>query len=477
MANKIPVKNVTPNERAVGKIKSTSLFSPDRIFPKAVSGYFGNLRSAAVILFLSGYFIAPWLSWDGRQAILFDLPTRKFYVFGYTFWPQDFFILALISISAAFGLFLITTYAGRIWCGYGCPQTVWTKIFLWVENFAEGSRNQQIKLSNSPWSIDKIKKTTVKHSLWLIISLLTALGFLAYFTPVQQLLLQLKTLNLDSWQWFWLLFFTFATYINAGFMREQVCLHGCPYARFQSIMFDDDTLIVSYDEARGESRGSRKKGADLKQEKLGDCIDCKQCVQVCPTGIDIRNGLQYECIGCAACIDACDQIMDKMEYKKGLISYTTQNQLNQQPSRGIFRPRIMEASALLAILGLTILALLFTRVPLELNVAKDRTSLYQNTAMGYIENNYVLKILNKSQQAEDYRVAISSIDQLIYQGPQTIRVDAGEIRTLPVSLEIDPDKLTTANQMVHFHIVSQQSDRVSSKQATRFIAPLWVEQN
>ena len=477
MANKIPVKNISPNDRAVGKIKNASLLSPDRIFPKAISGYFENLRSAAVILFISGYFIVPWLTWDGRQAILFDLPARKFYVFNYTFWPQDFFILALVAISSAFGLFLITTYAGRVWCGYGCPQTVWTKIFIWIENFAEGSRNQQIKLSNSPWSLIKIKKTAIKHSLWLAVSFFTALGFLAYFTPVQQLLLQLETFNLDSWQWFWFLFFTSATYINAGWMREQVCLHGCPYARFQAIMFDEDTLIVSYDAARGENRGSRKKGADLEQEELGDCIDCKQCVLVCPTGIDIRNGLQYECISCAACIDACDQIMDKMDYKKGLISYTTQNQLDKLPSRGLFKPSIVGVSALLALLGSIILALLFTRVPLELNVSKDRSSLYQNTAMGDIENNYILKILNKSQQTEDYKITITSFDPLDYQGPANIRVDAGEIRTLPVSLEINPDKLTIANQTVSIQITSQHDDSIFMQQSTRFIAPLWVEQN
>ncbi|MBL4608793.1 MAG: cytochrome c oxidase accessory protein CcoG, partial [Pseudomonadales bacterium] len=378
---------------------------------------------------------------------------------------------------ATFGLFLITTYAGRVWCGYACPQTVWTKIFIWIETYVEGSRNQRIKLTNSKWSLNKAQKRILKHTLWLLVSLATALGFLVYFTPVQVFIDQLVTFNLNTWQTFWLIFFTLATYTNAGWMREQVCLHGCPYARFQSIMLDSDTLIVSYDATRGEGRGARKRNSDYKEEGLGDCIDCMQCVQVCPTGIDIRNGLQYECITCAACVDACDQVMEKMGYEKGLVRYTTENTLHNLPTRGLLRPRIIIVSILLGIVGITMLTLLFSRLPVELTVTKDRGALYRNTSMGLVDNNYMLKIMNKSQQAEVYRISASAVNDLHYQGPKSLRVEAGEIRTIPVSLEIDPDYLTIINQKIQFNITSERDKSLSIQQTSRFIGPLWVEQN
>lgn len=458
-------------------MESASTFTPDKIYPKAVKGRFETVRALIVYLFIAGYFIVPWIQWNGRQAILFDLPARKFYIFGYTFWPQDFFLLTLIAISAAFGLFLITTYAGRVWCGYACPQTVWTKLFVWIEAFVEGSRNQRIKLSNSEWSLDKAQKRFLKHFLWLLVSLLTALGFLVYFTPVQTFIDQLLSFDLNTWQAFWLLFFTLATYINAGWMREQVCLHGCPYARFQSIMFDSDTLIVSYDAARGESRGARKRNSNYKEQGLGDCIDCMQCVHVCPTGIDIRNGLQYECITCASCIDACDQVMDKMGYEKGLVRYTTENTLHNLPAHGLVRTRIVIVSILLSIVGITLLTLLFTRQPIELTVTRDRGALYRNTSMGLVENTYLLKIMNKSQQAEVYRIAVSAVNDLHYQGPSSLRVEAGAIRNVPVGLEIDPDHLTIVNQKINFHITSERDEGLNTQHASRFIGPLWVEQN
>jgi len=476
MTHKIPLHEYKADDRHVGKIRSSSALTPDKIYPKAVKGLFEKLRSSAVYIIIGTYFFIPWLEWNGHQAILFDLPERKFYFFAYTFWPQDFFLLSLVAIASAFGLFLITTYAGRVWCGYACPQTVWTKIFVWIETFAEGSRNQRIKLASSPWSTDKIRKILLKHALWLLVSTLTAIGFLAYFAPIPVFIKQLTALALDPWQWFWLIFFTVATYVNAGWMREQVCLHGCPYARFQSIMFDADTLIVSYDAARGETRGARKRDSDYKKQGLGDCVDCMQCVQVCPTGIDIRNGLQYECISCAACVDACDEIMGKMGYEKGLVRYTTQNALENKPTQGLMRPRIITVSVLLAAIGLTLLVLLFTRMPAELNVIKDRSALYRDTSMGLIENNYILKLINKTQNAETFRIKVNAIDDLHYRGPREIRVEAGEVRDVPVSLEIRPDLMTHANQLINFRIVSAQNSDLQVQAESRFIGPLWVEQ-
>lgn len=476
MTQKIPLQELKPDDRHVGKIRSHSAMGPDKIYPKTVKGIFETLRKSAAYIFLAGYFLVPWLQWDGRQAVLFDLPGRKFYFFSYTFWPQDFFLLSLVAIIAAFGLFLITTYAGRVWCGYSCPQTVWTKIFIEIETFAEGNRNQRIKLASSPWSAEKLRKVSLKHSLWFVVSLLTAIGFLAYFTPIPVFADQLLQANLDPWQWFWLIFFTAATYINAGWMREQVCLHGCPYARFQSIMFDADTLIVSYDAMRGENRGPRKRGSDPKQQGLGDCVDCMQCVHVCPTGIDIRNGLQYECISCAACIDACDDVMGKMGYEKGLVRYTTQNALDKKPGKGLFRPRILTVGVLLAVMGITLLVLLFTRMPAELNVIKDRSALYRESAAGWIENNYILKLLNKTQNAEVFSIKVNAIDALRYRGPHEVRVEAGEVREVPVSLEIRPDLMTHANQLISFKITAKQHPDLQVESQSRFIGPLWVEQ-
>ncbi|MBV1872066.1 MAG: cytochrome c oxidase accessory protein CcoG [Gammaproteobacteria bacterium] len=473
MPGKIPVIQDNSSHQP----RASSALNPTGIYPKAVTGFFSKVRTLGLYAFLAGYFLTPWLQWNGRQAILIDLPDRKFYVFNYTFWPQDLFLLSLFAISAAFGLFLITTYAGRVWCGYTCPQTVWTKIFISIETFVEGSRHQRMKLANTPWTLSKIRKRFFTHTLWLSVSLVTALGFLLYFTPAQQFFDKLISFELNTWQTYWLAFFTIATYINAGWMREQICLHGCPYARIQSIMFDADTLIVSYDAARGEARGSRKKNSDYKKKGLGDCIDCMQCVHVCPTGIDIRNGLQYECIACAACVDACDKVMDKMGYEKGLVRYTTESASYKRPALGLLRPQIIIVTILLGIVGITTLTLLFTRLPVELTVSRDRSALYRNTSMGLVENSYILKIMNKSQRAEIYRISVSAINKLHYRGPESVLIEAGEVRSIPIGLEADPNNLTIINQVLHFHITSERDNKLNVKQISRFIGPLWVEQN
>ncbi|MCW9017817.1 MAG: cytochrome c oxidase accessory protein CcoG, partial [Kangiellaceae bacterium] len=298
---------------------------PEKIYPRQVHGIYARLRILTVLLLLGLYYFAPWITWDSRQAILLDLPARKFHLFAATFWPQDFVYLTLLLVICAVGLFLFTAVAGRLWCGYACPQTVWTETFLWIEEFVEGNRNKRMKLDKQPWGFEKIFKKTTKHFLWVVFALFTGYTFVGYFSPIRELWDGILTLSLGPWEWFWIGLYSLATYGNAGKLREQVCLHMCPYARFQSAMFDKDTLIISYDEKRGESRGKRKKKSDYKSKGLGDCIDCNQCVHVCPTGIDIRDGLQYECIACAACIDVCDNVMDQMGYEQGLIRYTTEH--------------------------------------------------------------------------------------------------------------------------------------------------------
>ncbi|MGR8948579.1 MAG: cytochrome c oxidase accessory protein CcoG, partial [Gammaproteobacteria bacterium] len=290
----------------------------EKIYPREVHGLFAFLRTTMVFILLGLFYVMPWVPWGDNPAILFDLPARKFYIFWWTLWPQDFLYLTFLLMLAALALFFFTTLAGRLWCGYACPQTVWTELFMWIERKVEGNRGRQMKLDKAQMSMRKFRIKATKHTLWILLSLFTGFTFVAYFTPAQALVNKLLSNSLGPWETFWILFYGFATYGNAGFMREQVCKYMCPYARFQSAMFDKDTLVIAYDDKRGDPRGSRRADSDYKSQGLGDCINCSMCVQVCPTGIDIRDGLQYECIGCSACIDVCNDVMDKMGYEKHL---------------------------------------------------------------------------------------------------------------------------------------------------------------
>jgi cytochrome c oxidase accessory protein FixG len=316
------------------------------IHPREIKGRYASLRWLCVWLTQLVFYGLPWLTWNNRQAVLFDLGARKFYIFGIVLWPQDFIYLAALLIICAYSLFLVTALAGRVWCGFACPQTVYTEIFLWIERKIEGPRSARIRLAKQPWSADKIARKSAKHTAWGAVALWTGFTFVAYFTPAHALLKEVADLTLGPWEWFWILFYSFATYGNAGWMREQVCKYMCPYARFQSSMFDKDTLIITYDKERGEPRGARTAKTEVVAKPLGDCIDCSMCVQVCPTGIDIRKGLQYECIGCAACIDACNSVMDKVDLPRGLIRYSTDHAMtnhwsSKQIRRHVLRPRVL----------------------------------------------------------------------------------------------------------------------------------------
>lgn len=381
------------------------------------------------------FFGLPWLNWNGRQAVLWDLDTQKFHVFGTTFMPQDFIALAAILMLAAIGLLASNAVVGRAWCGYTCPQSTWTWLFMWAEKITEGDRNERIRLNDAAWSLHKLTRRTLKHSLWLGMSLATGVAFIGYFVPVKQLWLEMLQLNWFNETGFWVFSFTAATYINAGWLREQVCLHMCPYSRFQSVIFDKDTLVVTYDAARGENRGARKKEFDHKAAGLGDCIDCLQCVQVCPTGIDIRNGLQIDCIGCGACIDACDTIMDKMHYPKGLIRYRSQHE-EEGKQRKFLRPLVV-AYSLAVLVSLLLLGVsLQQRAPLSLSVAKDR-QMYKTDNHGRTVNVFILKITNKTQQAHSYRVSLVAAGKLALQKDYLSFAAPGEIVTLPVSVTMN----------------------------------------
>ncbi len=443
----------------------------EKVYPRAVKGIFASLRIVSVFALLGMYYIIPWLEWEGTQLVLFDLPDRKFYIFGIIFWPQDFFYLALILIIAALSLFFFTALAGRLWCGYACPQTVWTEVFLWIEQKVEGDRSRQMKLDKAPWTFNKLKIKTSKHFIWIVFSFFTGLTFVGYFTPMRELSANLIDLNLGSWEWFWILFYGFATYGNAGWLREQVCTYMCPYARFQSAMIDNDTLIISYDKERGESRGKRKKDADYKNQGLGDCIDCTICVQVCPTGIDIRNGLQYDCIACAACIDACDDVMDKMGYEQGLIRYTTENMLHGSSAHFI-RPRIIVYGIiLLAIIASTFYAIA-QREPLAMDVLRDRNSLYRETNEGWIENVYIIKVMNMDKETRRYHLTVEGIEGLsIDMDRDDIEVPAGSIIEIPLRAKVDPENLKKRSSEIQFKLqADHQQDLVISEEA-RFIGP------
>ena len=442
----------------------------EKIFTRYVGGHFQKLRFYTGWPLLVGYFLTPWVMWGERQAVLFDLASRQFHVFGMTFWPQDFWMLGLLLMCGAFALFTVTTVVGRLWCGYTCPQTVWTAIFMWAEQLAEGSRNQRMRLDTQPWSLEKLRKRGFKHAMWLGWAFLTGLTFVGYFTPMRELtgaFLTLDVAAIHGWSMFWTLFFTAATYVNAGWMREQVCIYMCPYARFQSAMIDRDTLIVSYDPARGEPRGSRKRNAQ-GASALGDCIDCQMCVQVCPTGIDIRDGLQYQCIGCAHCIDACNQVMAKMDYAPNLIGYTTLNALDGGPIRWL-RGRSVGYALVLLVVTSVVLSAILTRAPLGFDILRDRGALYSQTDRGTVRNDYQLKLMNKTQHTQGYRISVLHPEGVTLTSSANAEVEGGGILDIPMVLE--SAQPVSAHTRVRVSVCTGDGARCVEEDTT-FLAPV-----
>jgi len=449
--------------------QAASLYeSATKIYPREQSGRFARLSALATIVLLGLFYLVPWLSWDGRQAVLFDLPARKFYLIGLTLWPQDFPYLAVLLIIAALSLFFFTALAGRLWCGFACPQTVWTEAFIWMEQWTEGTRSQRMKLDQAPWSWNKLRRKGSKQLLWIGFSLWTGFTFVGYFTAIRQLGLDILALDVGGWTLFWGVFYGFATYGNAGFMREQVCKYMCPYARFQSAMFDKDTLVISYDQKRGEPRGGRKRSVDPKQAGLGDCIDCTLCVQVCPTGIDIREGLQYECIACAACIDACDSVMDRMGYPRGLVRYTTEHAMSGEKVR-VLRPRVFVYATLLLVLIGGLVTSMVTRTPVILDVIRDRNSLYRELADGQIENIYTVKLINQSNEPRSFRLSVAGIPGLALDGvDEIIDVGGGEVMSLPVRARANRDAATGINDIT-FTVEATDDVGVTVTEDSRFV--------
>lgn len=442
----------------------------EKIYPREISGRFTRLRNLAVVVLLGLFYGVAWLDWDGHQALLFDLPARKFHIFSLTLWPQDFLYLTLLLIIAALSLFFFTALAGRLWCGYACPQTVWTELFVWIEQWTEGKRSRRMKLDRGPWTAEKVLRKSAKQILWVALAAWTGFTFVGYFTPIRSLGSGIAGLSLGPWSTFWIFLYGLATYGNAGFLREQVCKYMCPYARFQSAMFDRDTLIISYDEARGEPRGPRRRGTAARAAGLGDCIDCTLCVQVCPTGIDIRHGLQYDCIACGACIDACDDVMDKMGSPRGLIRYTTERALHAGVTQ-VVRPRMLVYAALLALVSGALVYALFTRTPLILDVIRDRNALYREVHGERIENAYSLKVINLDDKPHTYRLAVSGLPGLELTAPaEPIAVPSGSVSNIPARLEAPATAAGGVHRIV-LTLTAVDAPRIAVEEKTRFIGP------
>ena len=443
--------------------------SEDKVYPREVKGRFATLRRVAMFLLLGAFYVGPWLVWDDRQAILFDLPARKFYVFGMTLWPQDFVYLALLLIILAVSLFFFTAIAGRLWCGFACPQTVWTEAFTWIEMAIEGDRSKRIKLDKAPWTLSKIRKKVFKQICWITLALFTGFSFVGYFSAVRPLAIDLINFEANSWSVFWLFFYGFATYGNAGFMREQVCKYMCPYARFQGAMFDRDTLIITYDGERGEPRGSRRRGSDARAQGLGDCVDCTLCVQVCPTGIDIRQGLQYECIACAACIDACDTIMDKVGSPRGLIRYSTERALEHQSYR-LIRPRTLVYTGILVALLATMVTTMALRKPAIMDVMRDRNALYRDVGRQGIENSFTIRIINKQNTEHDYALSVSGLDGIQLGTAAEFSIAGESVMTLPVSVTV-PHEHAGGGNVITFELNSTDGSGITLIEESRFRGP------
>ncbi len=453
------------------KIRYVNLYeAEDKVYTRRITGFYQRLRRYTGIPLILGFLLMPWLMIDGRPAMLFDLPSRRFDILWLTFWPQDAIYLAWLLVISAFLLFTVTVLVGRVWCGFTCPQTVWTQMFIWAEYICEGDRNKRIRLDAAPWGFEKLWRKTAKQSIWIAISLVTSLTFVGYFTPIRELVFGFFTFNLDITPILWVLMFTGATYLNAGFMREQFCKYICPYARFQSVMYDKDTLTVSYNAQRGENRGPRKVDEDYKAKGMGDCIDCSWCVQVCPVDIDIRDGLQAECIDCGLCVDACNSVMDKMGYEQGLISFTTQDALENGKTK-VLRPRLIGYGMMLCIMILLFAYSIATRVPVGLDAQRDRgVRLYREVGSD-IQNVYTIKISNMDRSAHIYDLSVEGDFQFHIEGYRAIPAEEGEVLTIPIRVAVNARELNATKTEIKFVVRARENALITTSHTTTFIGP------
>ena len=466
----IPIAVAEPDEELV------SLYAAhQKIYPRSVTGVFSQWRWIMVWVTQLIFYGLPWIEWGQRQAVLFDLSVRRFYIFGLVLYPQDFIYLTGLLIIAALSLFLFTAVAGRLWCGYACPQTVYTEIFLWIEKLLEGDRSARVRRDAGPMTTEKFARKAGKHFLWIAFAFWTGFTFVGYFVPMREMTTAFLGMKLAAWEFFWVFFYGFATYGNAGFMREQVCKHMCPYARFQSAMFDKDTLIVTYDTERGEPRGARSKKADPLKLNLGACVDCSLCVQVCPTGIDIRNGLQYECIGCGACADVCDIVMDKVGYPRGLVKYSTENAMKnhwtkEQTVRRVLRPRVLVYTSILLAIVVAIFVSLATRTPFKADVVRDRGVMARVVEAGKVENVYRIQVMNATEASQRYKISVEGLPEIKIMSEDTISIASTEARWVAVRVQVPPEADKPGAHEIHFIIESLDSPG-RLREESKFIIP------
>ncbi len=439
------------------------------IYTRSFTGYFRNLRIVIASILAAIFFGTSWINWNGRQAVLWDIADRKFYVFGTTFWPQDLILLSFILMAAAIGLLAATMVVSRAWCGFACPQSVWTWVFMWVEKNTEGDRNKRMKLAAAPWSINKILRRAAKHGLWGVISLATGLAFIGYFVPVRDLSVRLVSGDWQGMSIVWVFMFGLATYLNAGWLREKVCSHMCPYSRIQIAVFDKDTLAVTYNADRGEGRGARRKDEDYKKQGLGDCVDCYQCVQVCPTGIDIRDGLQVDCIGCAACIDVCDSVMDKMNYPRGLIGYVSEN-LTAGKAHKLLRPMVVGYISALVIVFVSISVALYEGSPIGVSVSKDR-NIFRLNVHDEVVNVYIVKVMNKTQESHRYAVNLVNSDDFTLAKPVEVELWAGEVMNVPVTVVMKEKRIDGGLEGIALRVTDLDNRNIYSEAQSTFVYP------
>jgi cytochrome c oxidase accessory protein FixG len=445
-----------------GKADKQSLYKKrEKIYTKVISGSSQNYRMLVAALIYGAFFLIPWINYGDRPAVFFDLETRQFHIMAFNFWPQDFMYLAWLLIIAAFSLFLFTTVAGRLWCGFACPQTIWTMAFMWIEQKIEGKPHARKNLDAEPFSFRKLRIKTLKHTLWLAIAVMTGITFVSYFYPIRILFTDLYHMTLPLTTLVWVGIFTYLTYLDAGWLREQVCIYMCPYARFQSVMYDKNTLLVAYNEQIGEPRASIKSATP----NAGNCIDCEQCVQVCPTGIDIRHGSQIACINCALCIDACDEVMKSVGRPANLIAFTTLEQHDGKPLK-LLRPKTIAYSAVLLIMCSLFLFNLWNRQPLEASILRDRENIFRIIDEKITANDYLLKLANKSQQEESYHLSVVNKGFTLIENP-VIVLARGEAKEINITLSSAENLL--GSQPVEIRILSDKNNAILATVETRFI--------
>jgi len=466
----------------------TSLYAArEKVYPKRAHGTFRNIKWIVMAVTLSIYYLVPWLRWDRGphlpdQAVLVDFPSRRFFFFFLEIWPQEFYYITGLLVLAALGLFLVTSIAGRMWCGYTCPQTVWTDLMIAVERFFQGDRNQRIRLDKTPWAFETLWRKAATHSTWLLIAIATGGAWVFYFADAPTLARQLVSFDAPMVAYLFIGIFTATTYLLGGIAREQVCIYMCPWPRIQGGMVDHDSLLISYRTWRGEPSGPHKTGQSW--EGRGDCIDCRQCVAVCPTGIDIRNGSQLECIQCALCIDACNEIMDKVDRPRGLIAYDTVRNLESAGQEGFkpnfLRPRVVLYSATIAVVGAIMLTALMLRADLDVSVLHDRNPLYVKLSDGSIRNSYTIKLLNKAYQPRDFTVGVKGLPgaalTIVGYEKETdpaITVSADELQSITAHVTLDKKvsaDMPASGTEFHF-VVAEVDGNTEAEHETTFQGP------